>query len=102
MKRLAPSQTLFTLIRFATAALAAGQVQRAQSDDWLRYGHDAALTGRSSLRGKIAKPQTFWSYSTTGSELQLEIVPAEGEHRAKFDPKTNLVTNPQRRVALPG
>src|SRR5438067_483873 len=62
-----------------------------ESDDWPRYAHDAALTGRSPLHGNITKPQTRWSYSTAGRELVIEIVPAKGEHTLNFDKETASV-----------
>jgi len=54
-------------------------------DDWPRYGHDAALTGRSSLRGQIATPRTLWSYPTGGREWLLEILPARGPHTLRLE-----------------
>ena len=86
----------------AAVAPALTQALAAESDDWPRYGHDGALTGRSPLHGRITNPQTLWSCSTAGSELLLEIVSAQGEHRWSFDAKADATVNPQApRVPAP-
>lgn len=85
----------------AAVTLAALQVLGAQSDDWPRYGHDAGLTGRSSLHGRIVKPQVLWSCSTAGTEFQVEIIAAEGEHRARFEPDASVARDLPRRILPP-
>lgn len=53
----------------------------AAAQDWPRYGHDGALTGRSPLRGAITVPLLAWTCSLAGRELLVELRPASGEHR---------------------
>ena len=65
-----------------TAILAAGV--RVIAEDWPRYGHDQALTGRSSIRGDIQKPQVAWTYSLAGRELLIELTPGAGEHHLRL------------------
>jgi outer membrane protein assembly factor BamB len=50
-------------------------------DDWPRYGHDGCLTGRSPLKGNISSPQVAWSYSLSGKQLSIELIPSAGEHK---------------------
>jgi len=83
------------------AVFAATQTAAAQTNDWPRYGHNGALTGRSPLHGKITKPQTLWSCPTAGRELLLEIVSTPGQHRQQFDANASVSVNPQRKVLIP-
>ena len=53
----------------------------AAAQDWPRYGHDGALTGRSAIHGAITAPHVAWTYSVAGRELRLELEPVAGEHR---------------------
>ena len=62
----------------AIAVSAAGQ-------DWPRYGHDGALSGRCPIRGAITVPHVAWTYSLAGRQLRLELEPAPGEQRATLD-----------------
>ena len=63
-------------ITVADAAMAA--------EDWPRYAHDQALTGRSPLVGDIGSPHSAWTYSLAGRELLIELVPTAGEHRSQL------------------
>lgn len=45
-------------------------------DDWPRYGHDGALTGRSPLKGQIISPRLAWTRTTAGRQLTIEAVPS--------------------------
>ncbi len=65
----------------AAAAMAAA----AAVQDWPRYGHDGALTGRCPIRGAITVPHVAWTYSTAGRQLRLELEPAPGQQRAMLD-----------------
>ena len=49
-------------------------------DDWPRYAHDGALTGRTSLEGDIISPRVAWSYAVGGRELTIELMPANGHN----------------------
>ncbi len=57
----------------------------AAAQDWPRYGHDGALTGRAPIRGAIAAPHVAWTYSVAGRELRLEFEPEPGEHAAALE-----------------
>ncbi|MBC8868275.1 MAG: PQQ-binding-like beta-propeller repeat protein [Planctomycetes bacterium] len=57
---------------------------RTPAEDWPRYGHDQALTGRSPLRGKIDVPHVSWTFSLAGREMLLELTPASGEFRLRL------------------
>jgi hypothetical protein len=63
----------------------ARRVTSAEGQDWPRYGHDGALTGRSPIRGAITAPHVAWTYSVAGRELCLELRPEPGEHRTTLD-----------------
>jgi len=65
-------------------------------DDWPRYAHDKELTSHSSLKGKITAPETAWSYSMGGHELEIEILPAPGSTSSYSTPA------PLFRRSLPG
>jgi len=54
---------------------------RTAAQDWPRYGHDGALTGRCPIRGAITVPHVAWTYSVAGRQLRLELDPAPGECR---------------------
>ena len=51
------------------------------AEDWPRYGHDGALSGRSAARGSMTQPRVAWSVDLSGQELLVELRPAAGEHR---------------------
>ncbi|MHC4176439.1 MAG: FG-GAP repeat domain-containing protein, partial [Planctomycetota bacterium] len=70
---------VWLLSTYPAAALAADA--GTTDDDWPRYGHDAALTGRSSIRGDINRPRVAWTFSLAGRELLIELTPTTGEHR---------------------
>jgi hypothetical protein len=72
-----------------------------ESEGWPRYAHDAALTGRSPLRGNITKPETRWSYSVGGRELLVEILPAKGEHPLRFVAKDGPAVHREPKVPKP-
>ncbi len=80
------------LIRIPTPAVAA-------PDDWPRFGHDAALTGRSALKGDISEPRVAWSYSVAGREMTVELIPKPGEHSVTLSDETPLG---EAAVATPG
>ncbi len=73
---------IWLLFIFAATMLAAGV--RATAEDWPRYGHDPALTGRSPIRGDVDAPHVAWTCSLAGRELLIELVPAGGEHRLRL------------------
>lgn len=50
-------------------------------DEWTRYGHDPALTGRSSLKGRITQPREAWRYEAVGVDLLINCRREAGEHR---------------------
>jgi outer membrane protein assembly factor BamB len=87
----------FTVL--AAPVLAAGV--RTAAQDWPRYGHDQALTGRSGIGGEIQVPQVAWTYSLAGRELLVELTPASGEHRLRLS--AGVESEPGLRgIALPG
>ena len=59
------------LLSVLAAATLAAEV-RTIAEDWPRYGHDQALTGRSSIHGDIDKPQVAWTFSLAGRELLID------------------------------
>ena len=65
------------------AALAFGLPAAAQ--DWPRYGHDGALTGRTAARGAITAPRVAWSYPLAGREILVALEPVAGAHRLALD-----------------
>ena len=65
---------LSTAIVSILAAVASSEAQ-----EWPRYGHDGALTGRCPIPGAITDPHVAWSYSVAGRELLLELEPGVGE-----------------------
>ncbi|HXJ57034.1 MAG TPA: hypothetical protein VNU68_10245, partial [Verrucomicrobiae bacterium] len=80
------------LAAFVAGASAAQPVP----DDWPRYGHDEALTGRSSLTGRITSPRTAWTYQTGGREWLVEIVPTPGAHTLQLDASRAATVAPSR------
>jgi len=62
------------------AGLLLGGRALAAGDDWPRYGHDGALTGRTSLTGDLVQPHERWSISLAGGQWELELTPAPGKH----------------------
>ena len=65
---------LSTAIMWILAAAVSSEAQ-----EWPRYGHDGALTGRCPIPGAITDPHVAWSYSVAGRELLLELEPGAGE-----------------------
>ena len=57
----------------------------ANADDWPRYGHDGALTGRSSLAGDIVEPRLAWSFSVAGSAATVAVLPGSGDAEARLE-----------------
>ncbi|MBI4600536.1 MAG: hypothetical protein HY721_01110 [Planctomycetes bacterium] len=76
--------------------------QAPPDDSWPRYGHDGALTGRSPLRGRMAKPRLAWSFPAAGREVLLEVVPAEGERRLELRAGQAPPSALERRAPRPG
>ncbi|NUQ66191.1 MAG: VCBS repeat-containing protein, partial [Pirellulales bacterium] len=74
-------QRILSLFAFLAAALADAL---GSADDWPRYGHDAALTGRSPLVGKISAPRVAWTFPLAGRELLVELAPSAGEHALRL------------------
>ena len=66
------------------AALALLVCASTAAEDWPRYGHDGALTGRSAARGSITEPHVAWTVELGGRELLVELRPAAGEHRSSL------------------
>ncbi len=71
------------------------------AQDWPRYGHDGALTGRSALPGEITQPRVCWSYSAAGRKLQIELNPAHGEHSLALSSES-LAASESRQLAIAG
>jgi len=69
---------------------------RTPAEDWPRYGHDQALTGRSPLRGKIDVPHVSWSYSLAGRESLVELTPASGEFRLRLSADAASESGPHK------
>ncbi len=69
------------------AAIVAGIIGPAalSDDEWPRYAHDGALTGRTPLRGDIVAPRVAWSVSVAGTALEVELRPVGGRHRLEID-----------------
>src|SRR5437879_5177216 len=76
---------------FLAALVCGAEPDSNETVGWPRYAHDPALTARSPLHGNVKKPQTRWSYSVGGRELQAEILPAKGEHPLRFVAKDAAV-----------
>ena len=72
-----PCWNVWLLCGLMASVLPAGAV----AEDWPRYGHDPALTGRSTLIGDIDAPEVAWTSSLAGRELLIELTPAGGERR---------------------
>lgn len=66
----------------------------ATGQDWPRYGHDAALTGRSPISGEIKEPHVSWSYSLAGREMLVELAPDSGEHRLRLSADAAVEPSP--------
>ncbi len=77
---MARNRALFRVCLFATSVVGVLTSRSVADGGWLRYGHDAALTGRSRLKGNIAKPRVAWSCSVAGRELVIDLVPEQGKH----------------------
>ena len=75
-----PGRSAWIIIGGIFAGIAASAGDAPPADDWPRYGHDAALTGRTALRGDIESPRTAWSISLAGEEFSVEIRPGAGDH----------------------
>lgn len=59
-----------------TASLAIAPLHA--EDDWPRYGHDGALTGRSSLAGDILEPRLAWNFAVAGTTTTLALLAESG------------------------
>ncbi len=63
------------------------------AQDWQRYGHDGALTGRSPVAGDIARPSVSWSFSTAGADLWIELTPRDGKQTLPLSRESGLDPN---------
>ncbi|GMU20818.1 MAG: hypothetical protein AMXMBFR13_09140 [Phycisphaerae bacterium] len=59
------------------------------------------LTARSPLKGEIAEPRVAWSFRTTGGELAIELLPAEGTGVINLAVGTSVASRPLRRLQVP-
>jgi len=89
---------------FASAAgvLVCSTGAQQADDEWPRYAHDAALTSRSPLAGRITQPRHAWSYSVAGREWLLQVTPAAGERRLVLDERRVPEGARPRQVAASG
>ena len=92
-----PCWNVWLLCGLTASVLPAGAV----GEDWPRYGHDPALTGRSSLIGDLVAPEVAWTYSLAGRELLIELTPAAGEHRVSLSADTAAEPGPYQ-IVPPG
>lgn len=60
----------------------------ASGQDWRRYGHDGALTGRCAIAGDIRSPHVRWSFSVAGAEQLILFSPDAGEHELTLAPQS--------------
>ncbi len=74
--------SIWLLPVLAAPVLAAGV--QTNAEDWPRYGHDQALTGRSPIGGDVGVPHVAWTRSLAGRELLIELTPASGENRLRL------------------
>src|SRR5262245_66608457 len=81
----------------AAAALPGAEVE----DEWPVYGHDGALTGRSRLRGRIARPREAWSVSLAGEEWEIEVRPQPGSRTLRL-PEGAPAAPRGRTIEVPG
>jgi hypothetical protein len=86
-----------------TAVALAASAAQPVLDDWPRYAHDQALTGRSSLTGQIVHPRTAWTFPTSGREWLIEILPGQGRRtlRLEADADTPLASRRIQPLAPP-
>jgi hypothetical protein len=84
------------LMVFVLAAVVLTANRRTTAQDWPRYGHDRALTGRSAICGDIERPRVAWTYAAAGRELLIELMPASGEHRLRLSADANVETGPRK------
>jgi hypothetical protein len=94
------------MVRIATGiALAAGLLAArcadGADDEWPRYGHDGALTGRTALRGDLARPREAWSIPLSVEEWQLQLRPEPGRRTLRL-PQESPAELPRRRLEVPG
>ncbi len=73
----------------------------AVDDTWPRYGHDAALTGRTLLTGDITAPRVAWSISLAGHQLEIELRPESGRDAVRLPGEQSASVAP-RTVDVPG
>ena len=85
----------------ASAALVFSSTSLAADDCWPRYAHDAALTGRTTLRGDIVSPREAWSLSLAGSQLEMELRPTPGQHTATLPGAPDAKLG-ERQLVAPG
>ncbi len=79
---------LYFLMTCGLVIFAMGAGPHPRDDDWPRYGHDARLTGRSSLKGDITEPRVAWTFPTAGRDLYFELIPAAGQHPFTIPPES--------------
>src|SRR6266540_1162136 len=89
----------------AGIALAAGllgaRCSAGADDEWPRYGHDGALTGRTALRGDLSRPREAWSIPLSGEEWQLQLRPEPGRRTLRL-PQGSPAVLSRRRLEVPG
>jgi len=85
----------WSLLAAALACVPTHAADPPPADEWPRYGHDAALTGRTALRGDIESPRAAWSISLGGEELSVEIRPEAGDHSLELPAPTRDPTSVQ-------
>src|SRR5262245_29756493 len=90
-----------TWTTLASALLAARLAAAAGDDEWPRYGHDGALTGRTTLRGDLVSPREAWSISLAGEEWQLQLRPEPGRRTLRL-PEDAPAVLAGRRIEVPG
>ncbi len=73
----------------------------AHDDEWPRYGHDAALTGRTSLRGDIETPRCVWPVAIGGHSLDVELRANGGHAATRLSDSSPGAASP-RTVSQPG
>src|SRR5262245_42164865 len=70
-------------------------------DEWPRYGHDGALTGRTALKGDLKQPREAWTVALGGEEWELQVRPEPGSRTLRLPADAPAVAVP-RRLEPPG
>ncbi|MCH2202153.1 MAG: hypothetical protein MK102_09290 [Fuerstiella sp.] len=92
--RILPAQCSLRVLIFV--GLLTRSLTCASDDAWPRYAHDAALTGRTPLKGDIRTPRESWSMSLTGIQLDVELSATDGEHVVPLHNGLNQLTGPRK------